>query len=206
MCIADIFRSYVHFRGGPMERIAGISDEEKYAAVVSCDRGYDGLFFYGVRTTGIFCRPSCSSRTPSCANVVFFDNAESAVKSGFRPCKKCRPDREAYDPDLDLVRKARDIFDRDFCLPIDMSSVSRQLGVSIGHLVRLFRQYEGMTPARYITKLRIQKAAEMLKNGDTGIMDAALGAGFKSLSYFYKLFKAETGHTPKKYKGSRGVY
>ncbi len=70
-----------------------ISDTEKWQAVVNCDKGYDGLFFYGVTTTGIFCRPACRAKTPRRENVVFFGNAEQAIEAGFRPCKKCRPDR-----------------------------------------------------------------------------------------------------------------
>ncbi|MEA4849708.1 MAG: Ada metal-binding domain-containing protein [Clostridiaceae bacterium] len=181
-----------------------ISDREKWQAVVNCDKSYDGLFFYGVKTTGIFCRPSCRAKTPVRGNVVFFDNAEAAIGEGFRPCKKCRPDKAAYEPDLELVKKAKDILDLNYNGTIELSNISRQLGVSTNHLARLFKKQLGLTPMRYITGLRVEKAAELLKREDTGILEIAYMTGFNSLSRFYKCFKAQTGLTPKEQRKNGG--
>lgn len=183
-----------------MKKLTRISDTEKWQAVVSCDSRYDGIFFYGVKTTGIFCRPSCKSKTPVRDNVTFFDNVESATKTGFRPCKRCQPDKVAFEHNLELVKKAKDIFDVDYNKTIDLSHISKQLGVSTSHLIRLFKQYRGLTPTQYIVKIRIDKATELLNQKDISILDIAYMIGFKSLSNFYKCFKQQTGHTPNKYR------
>ena len=184
-----------------MKKTVTISDNEKWQAVVNCDKRYDDLFYYGVKTTGIFCRPPCRAKTPARANVVFFDNVAKAIETGFRPCKKCRLDKGVYDPDLELVEKAKDIFHVNYDKPLDLKYISKQLGVSTNHLVKLFKnQHNGLTPTQYITKLRITKAVELLGEENINILEIAYMTGFKSLSNFYKCFKKGTGHTPKKFK------
>lgn len=181
-----------------------ISEQEKWQAVISCDNRYDGMFFYGVKTTGIFCRPSCKSKTPVRGNVTFFENAAKAIENGFRPCKRCCPEKVVYQPDVELIEKVKDIFDADFDKQIDLRHVSKQLGVSTNHLIRLFKQHTDCTPAQYLTKIRIDKAKEMLKQSDTNILEIAYGTGYRSVSTFYKCFKEQTGHTPNEYRKSRG--
>lgn len=186
-----------------MKRNDQMSDNEKWQAVVSCDKNYDGLFFYGVKTTGVFCRPSCKAKTPTRENVLFFDNVVNAIDTGFRPCKKCRPDQLVFEPDLELVKKAKDIFDANYDNSINLSQVSKQLGVSISHLARLFKQNYGFTPTNYIIKLRIDKSVELLEQEGINVLEIACMAGFKSLSNFYKCFKERRGHTPNEYRKSR---
>ena len=86
-----------------------LTDNEKWDAVVHCDPTYDGQFFYGVKTTGIFCRPSCKSKTPLRENVEFFDEAAVASARGMRPCKRCRPDLLDYAPTRELLSKIKAI-------------------------------------------------------------------------------------------------
>ncbi|MGI6585523.1 MAG: bifunctional transcriptional activator/DNA repair enzyme AdaA [Lutisporaceae bacterium] len=181
-----------------------ISDNEKWQAVVNCDKGYDGLFFYGVKTTGIFCRPSCRAKTPARENVVFFDNAVNAIGEGFRPCKRCRPDEAVFEPNLELVNKVKDIIEANFDKPIDINYISKQLGVSTNHLIRLFKQNSGHTPTHYITKLRVSKSVELLEQADKNIIEIAYMTGFNSLSNFYKHFKEQIGQAPNEYRKSRG--
>lgn len=187
-----------------MRRSMQISDNEKWKAVIDCEKSYDGLFLYGVKTTGIFCRPSCRAKTPARENVVFFDNQQNAINEGFRPCKRCRPDQEVYQPDLELLKNAKGIFDADYAFPIEISHAAKQLGVSPGHLARLFKKHCGTTPAKYITGLRVGKASELLGQTDIGILEVAYMTGFKSLSNFYKRFKEQTGHTPKEFREHGG--
>jgi AraC family transcriptional regulator of adaptative response / methylphosphotriester-DNA alkyltransferase methyltransferase len=94
-----------------MKESIRILDIEKWQAVISCDSNYDGIFFYGVKTTGIFCRPSCKSKTPLRGNVIFFDNIANALEIGLRPCKRCCPDKVVFQPELELVKEAKGIFD-----------------------------------------------------------------------------------------------
>lgn len=189
-----------------MNKYVQISDNEKWKAVVSCDKSYDGLFFIGVKTTGIFCRPSCRAKTPARENVVFLGDAKAAIDAGFRPCKKCRPDKTVFEPDLELVKKAKDILDSNYDSITDLAHIAIQLGVSTNHLARLFKKQLGFTPVQYITALRVGKAAELLGQADASILEIAYMTGFRSLSNFYKCFKEQTGHTPKEYRKNGGSH
>ena len=185
-----------------MKKPFRMSDNEKWQAVVSCDKSYDGIFFYGVKTTGIFCRPQCRAKTPSRVNVIFFDDAVDAIEGGFRPCKKCRPDEVVFEPDLELVKKAKDIFDVNYDQLIEPNNISKQLGVSMNHIVRLFKQHYGLTPTQYVTKLRVDKAAELLRQEEVKILEIAYLTGFQSLSNFYRCFKGQVGFTPREYRNN----
>ena len=187
-----------------MKEYLPISDIEKWQAVASCDKSYDGLFFYGVKTTGIFCRPSCKAKTPARKNVIFFDGAVNAISEGFRPCKKCRPDKAVFEPDLELVKKTKDILEANYDKAIGLSNISKQLGVSANHLARLFKQNSGITPTQYITKLRVKRSLELLGQEDKNILEISCMTGFNSLSNFYKHFKEQMGQTPNEYRKSRG--
>lgn len=182
-----------------------LSKEEKWNAVVHCDSSYDGLFLYGVKTTGIFCRPSCKSKEPRKNNVEFFDGIEEAYSYGLRPCKRCRPDLIEFNPMLVLIKKTKDIFDTYFTDREKLSAETKELGISQNHLIHLFRQQFHMTPTEYINQLRVQKAIDLLINTDINILNIALLCGFGSLSNFYEFFKRQAKLTPSKYrKQSRG--
>lgn len=177
-----------------------ISDDKKWQAVVSCDENYDGVFFYGVKTTGIFCKPSCKSKTPGRENVQFFAHTAKAIEQGFRPCKRCCPDKAVFEPELELVKKAKDIIDAEYNQQMDISYIAKQLGVSKNHLIRLFKRHSDFTPTQYITKVRVGKTMELLEQAELSIIDIAYAVGFKSMSNFYKCFKEQTGHTPNEYR------
>lgn len=187
-----------------MNKAGQISDNEKWQAVVSCKESYDGLFLYGVKTTGIFCRPSCRAKTPVRENVVFFDNATNAVNEGFRPCKKCCPDKAVFEPDLELVKKAKDIIDDNYTDSIEADDIGKWIGVSSNHLTRLFKKQYGITPTRYIKGLRVKKAVELLEKTDAKVSEVAYSTGFKSLSGFYKHFKEQIGYAPTKLRERGG--
>jgi AraC family transcriptional regulator of adaptative response / methylphosphotriester-DNA alkyltransferase methyltransferase len=176
---------------------------KKWQALTQCRSEYDGVFFYGVRTTGIFCKPSCKSREPKRENVEFFDNAQDAVSSGFRPCKRCRPDLIIYDPDDDTASRASVILENYCCDKEKLEQELKGLGVSRNHLVQVFQRKFGVTPAKYTNSLKMVKASELLSQTDTSIIDIALLCGFKSLSAFYDLFRKEKGMTPKAYRKSK---
>ncbi len=188
-----------------MNEHALLSDSEKWEAVASCDKSFDGIFLYGVKTTGIFCRPSCRAKTPVRGNVLYFNNSMEAINAGFRPCKRCRPDKEIFEPERELVNKAKLIFDKEYDGITDMNNTAKQLGVSTNYLTRLFKRQLGLTPAQYIAGLRINKAAELLEHTEKDILEIAYMTGFKSLSSFYKRFKEKTGHTPKEHRRIGGT-
>lgn len=188
-----------------MKDLVFLSDNDRWQAVIKSDSSCDGLFFYGVKTTGIFCRPSCKAKTPLRENVVFFNTPAMAVANGFRPCKRCRPDMAAFEPDGDLVRLTIKFLEQNYAQAIDIHTVCKQLGISVHHWGRLFKKHMGMTPGQYLTKLRVAKAAELLESTQLSILEIAYTTGFSSLSNFYRSFKAQLGHAPSEYRKSRGV-
>ncbi len=156
-----------------------------------------------MKTTGIFCRPSCPSKAPLRRNVEFFDGIDAAYARGWRPCKRCRPDLPAYDPDAELLSRAQAVCDRFFDDDEAMASALKALNISRNHLIRLFRRYLKLTPVAYLRRLRIQKALQLLANPNPNILEIALSCGFGSLSHFYACFKKEVGLTPAEYRGTQ---
>ncbi len=166
---------------------------EMYQAV--CDRNsqYEGLFFFAVRTTGIFCRPTCGARTPNPENVEFFRTAQDAVRAGFRPCKKCQPLEapDATPPWLhELLHEVaaaptRRWTDEDI----------RNVGVEPTRARRWFQRHHGMTFQAYLRTRRLAAAMEGLAVGQP-MTKTAVGAGFESLSGFRDAFQKWSGKAP----------
>ena len=177
-----------------------LSNSEKWDAVVQCDPSYDGQFYYGVKTTGIFCRPSCKSKTPRQENVEFFEASTEAYAAGMRPCKRCRPDLLEYAPTRELLRQIKAIYDKDFSDREKLASQLRQIPVSPHHLTRLFQQEYGLTPIEYQNELRLTNALECLAIPGMSILNVALVSGFGSLSSFYACFKKKCDITPSEYR------
>lgn len=177
-----------------------MTENEMYEAVINNDESYDGLFFYAVKSTGIYCRPSCKSKTPKRNNVCFFDKAEDAIKAGFRPCKRCRSDLLDYKPMKDIAHQVKDMIDRMFDEKVSLNNELRQIGVSERRLVDIFKDEYGVTPKSYVNSLRLKEAKRLLTKTNDEIIDIAYSIGFGSLSAFYRFFKEETGFTPRAYR------
>ncbi len=176
-----------------------MTENEKWNAVLSNDVKADGLFYYAVRSTGIFCRPSCSSREPVRENVEFFDSPSEAQAAGFRPCKRCRSDLADYQPMRDIAEAARLVLEASFaggsCAP-----ALRQLGVSRHRLAEIFLTVYGVTPSEYMAGLRLARAERLLSTTGDPIIDIAYATGFGGLSSFYRFFKGRTGLSPAAYR------
>jgi AraC family transcriptional regulator of adaptative response / methylphosphotriester-DNA alkyltransferase methyltransferase len=177
-----------------------ILDDIKWVTVKNCDENYDGKFFYGVITTKIFCRPSCKSRTPLRKNTVFFENIQEALDNGFRPCKRCRPDLLVYDPTKDLLEKVRKTLDSTYSEPIDIKTVSQNIGISEFYLMKLFKKHFEYTPKEYILKVRIDESLKLLIATELDITEIAHKVGFESISSYYKNFSRIVNCTPKQYR------
>ncbi len=177
-----------------------ICDDEKYSAVIGNDINFDGLFYYAVKSTGIYCRPSCRSRAPKRENTLFFGTASDAQKAGFKPCKRCRSDLLSYEPTRDISAKVKSLIDEMFFEQAKLKSELRGIGISYRQMVEIFKNEYGQTPKAYIDSLRIKEAKRQLAQTDTNITDIALSVGFGSLSAFYRLFKEHTGTTPAAYR------
>lgn len=173
-------------------------DSERWNAVITNDRSYDGKFFYGVKSTGIFCRPSCTSKPPVPKNVVFFNSREDAERAGFRPCKRCRPDLIAYDPVAKLVDEAKAIIDCSFAERLELKEKLNSLGVTRRHLTELFEKRFDMSPEQYLAQVRFQRAKELLDAGSR-VTDVAFAVGLESSASFATFFKKQAGISPTEY-------
>lgn len=177
-----------------------LPDDAMWKATVDCNRSYDGVFFYGVKTVGVYCRPSCKSRTPLRKNVRFFKTGKDAQDAGFRPCKRCRPDVANYAPVLEIARQTKKIIDRYYAQRERLKGELKKLGVTPNHLAVIFREHYGMPPVRYLNRLRADRAKLMLAETTIPIIDIAETIEFESLSAFYSFFKKHAGTTPLKYR------
>ncbi|GAA0462739.1 bifunctional transcriptional activator/DNA repair enzyme AdaA [Alkalibacillus silvisoli] len=180
-----------------------LSQNVMWEATTTCDPAYDGLFFYAVKTTGIFCRPSCKSRVPNRENVSFFSNATIAYKSGYRPCKRCRPDLKTiitYDPFEKVIEDTMQIIENKYGQKMLLNELASMVGVSPFHLNRLFKKRTGNTPRMYLEKVRIKKAKELLLTTTLNSTEIGFQVGYQSLSSFYHAFKRGTGHSPSQFQ------
>jgi AraC family transcriptional regulator of adaptative response/methylated-DNA-[protein]-cysteine methyltransferase len=179
------------------------ANDDRWQAVLQRDRRRDGEFIFAVRTTGIYCRPSCPARRPRPENVQFFSSAESAERAGFRPCRRCQP-RAAVSPRDALVARAVAWLDAHAEERITLSALAAALGVSPGHLQRTFTAVTGVSPRQYAAARRLEATKTRLRQGAT-VTSALHAAGYGSSSRFY----AETrslGMTPSAYKnGGAGL-
>jgi Adenosine deaminase len=177
-----------------------LTEDEMWSAVQNCDDRFDGVFYYAVVTTGIFCRPSCKSRKPVRDNTLFFATPEAAVAGSYRPCKRCRPDIPGYEPAKIMAEKARKQIDQSFTEPGSLPQLLGKLGVTQDHLALLFKRQYGITLHEYRSRLRVEKAGKMLRETDAPVAMIVHECGFGSLSSFYSLFKKYTGMTPTAYR------
>ena len=170
---------------------------EMWEAVQRSDASYDGLFFYAVKTTGIFCRPSCKSKPPKRENLCYFASGEEARAAGFRPCKRCRSDLLEYQPMREIAAeiKAR----------LDKASSLDDVGLTPRRMADVFKQEYGVTPKEYADSLRLRTAKEMLAGSPEKVIDVAYQAGFSSLAAFNRFFKQQTGQTPTAYRKEHQV-
>ncbi|MPM97368.1 Bifunctional transcriptional activator/DNA repair enzyme Ada [bioreactor metagenome] len=164
----------------------------------------DGLFYYAVKSTGIFCRPSCKSKTPVRENVVFFDCCEDARVAGFRPCKRCRPDLATYQPIADVARQTKSILAQYYAQRQQLAAEMQKLGVSKRRIGQIFKAHYGVSLSAYVNNLKLQAAMQQLQESALPVIDIAYSIGFESLSAFFAFFRKNTGMTPnefRKYKG-----
>jgi len=168
------------------------SIKEMQRAYLKKDPSYDGIFFLGVRTTGIFCRPSCPARRPLPQNVQFFPTLREAMVSGYRPCKRCRPLDTAGTPPA-WVRSALDLV-KDSETRIKDSELERS-GIDPFRVRRYFQTHYGMTFQAYCRARRMGEAVNQLRGGAT-LDDIALGNGYESHSGFRDAFMRTFGRSP----------
>ncbi|MEP7200219.1 MAG: bifunctional DNA-binding transcriptional regulator/O6-methylguanine-DNA methyltransferase Ada, partial [Chloroflexota bacterium] len=180
--------------------------EQQWQAVLNRDRASDGAFVYAVRSTGIYCRPSCPSRRPSRTQVVFFAQPDAAEHDGFRACRRCHPrDFATRDEQPAWVQSVCDYIEAHLDEPLTLDVLSAHVNVSAYHLQRTFKRALGVTPREYAEACRLGQLKAHLKNGDS-VTSALYEAGYSSSSRLYERAPSQLGMTPTTYqRGGSGV-
>jgi AraC family transcriptional regulator of adaptative response/methylated-DNA-[protein]-cysteine methyltransferase len=176
---------------------ANDNDAVRWDAVQRRDGAYDGVFYYAVRTTGVFCQPSCAARTALRKNVAFYASCADAESAGFRPCRRCRPDLPPLaERQGAAVAKACALIDASDDT-LDLDTLAGAVGISKFHFHRLFKAQTGITPKAYAAARRAARVTAHL-NGGGSVTDAIYAAGFNSSGRFYA--DTRLGMTPTRYR------
>jgi AraC family transcriptional regulator, regulatory protein of adaptative response / methylated-DNA-[protein]-cysteine methyltransferase len=180
---------------------AAIATEQnpRWARVLARDRAMDGQFYYSVATTGIYCRPSCPSRTANPKNVRFHDSVADAKAAGFRACKRCKPDQPSADvQNAEIVARICRLIEHAEEIP-SLDELGKAAGLSPGYFHRVFKAITGVTPKDYAAAHRASKVRDGLGRSDT-VTEAIYGAGFNSSGRFYEKSDEMLGMTPTDYR------
>lgn len=180
-----------------------VSSADAWRAIESRDPAFDGRFVYAVRSTGVFCKPSCPSRRALRANVQFFSTTAAAERAGFRACRRCRPtDDSSTHP---AIERARAYLDAHTERLVSLDELASQVGMSASHLQRSFKREVGASPRAYQAESRMRRFKSRLRAGDT-VSRATYAAGFNSSRGVYERASASLGMTPAAYRhGGAGV-
>lgn len=175
------------------------------AAVAAHDARMDGAFVYAVRSTGIYCRPSCPSRRPSAGQILLFVQPDAAERAGYRACRRCRP-RDAHgNPQAALIRRVCREIEAGAENGVSLGSLAERIGRSAAYLQRTFRRAMGITPRQYADALRVARLKTELRKGKD-VTTAMHEVAYGSPSRLYEKSDAQLGMTPATYRrGGRGM-
>lgn len=180
-----------------------------YAALQARDPRFDGRFFVGVASTGIYCRPICRARTPKEENCSFYASAAAAEASGFRPCLRCRPELAPglarVDAETRLARLAAQRMEADGLPDRSIAGLADSLGATDRHLRRVFAREYGVTPVAWLQTRRLLTAKQLLTETSLPIMQVAMDAGFGSVRRLNALFRAHYHLTPADFRKTTGT-
>ncbi len=188
-----------------MNQVTYTNDDARWSAVQQRDGNADGQFWYAVRTTGVYCRPSCGARPALRANVTFHASMLEAESAGFRPCRRCKPDQpplaERHAALVERLCRLIDAADNE----LDLTSLAAAAGVSQFHLHRVFKAQTGITPKAYAAAGRQRRMQEKLVQ-QPSVTDAIYAAGFNSSGRFYAASQGALGMTPTAFRaGGQGA-
>ncbi len=176
--------------------------QKYWMAVLERDKKFDGRFVYAVRSTGIYCRPTCPSRRPNRAQVIFFAASEKAEQAGFRPCRRCEPAAERVSQS-ELLRQVCRYLEANSSESVPVADLSRKFGISSSHLQRLFKRALGVSIAQYTKACRMKSFKKVVRNASE-VTAAMYEAGFGSSSRLYETSDSSLGMTPAEYRQGGG--
>lgn len=176
-----------------MQRNLMLTDDQYYSAILSRDRRFDGIFYVGVSSTRIYCRPICTVKTPRRENCTFYPSAAAAEQAGYRPCLRCRPELAPGQAKIDAVGRlaaaAASQIEDGALTERSVSALADSLGVSDRHLRRIFQQEFGVTPIQLAQTQRLLLAKRLLTDSHLSVADVAFASGFSSVRRFNALFQ-----------------
>jgi len=186
--------------------VSTLSAARRWRIVLARDRRYDSAFVYGVRSTGIYCLPSCPSRKPLRGQVEFFARTDAAERAGFRACRRCRPGQASLaDPHVALVRDTCRLIDAQPDAPTPLATLAARCGTTPHRLLRAFQHVLGVSPRQYRDERRLARFKTQLRGGKK-VSAALYEAGYGSTSRVYERTHARLGMTPATYRrGGPGV-
>ena len=199
--MATLARDIRSPRSELMDNVARLDPDTAWAAFMRRDRSWDGRVIGAVRTTGVYCKPSCPARRPKREHVSFFESGEHARAAGYRPCLRCKPDevgrdREAVDLAIKLIEQAEEA--------PTLAELAETVGYAPHHFQRIFKRDVGVSPAGYARALRNKRVEAALKENGR-VTDAIYDAGYSGPSGFYSDAKERLGMTPSAWRdGGRG--
>jgi AraC family transcriptional regulator of adaptative response/methylated-DNA-[protein]-cysteine methyltransferase len=183
----------------PGRDTAAVTQDPRWGRVCARDKTADGLFWYSVATTGIYCRPSCPSRLANPKNVSFHAAIAAAERAGFRPCRRCNPGGRSINAEnAELVAKACRLIDEAETAP-SLAALAQSVELSESYFHRVFKSITGVTPKAYATARRAARVREELGRSET-VTQAIYEAGFNSNGRFYAVSNAMLGMTPSRYR------
>ncbi|MFW5748371.1 MAG: bifunctional DNA-binding transcriptional regulator/O6-methylguanine-DNA methyltransferase Ada [Chloroflexota bacterium] len=177
-----------------------MDEQQMWAAVLARDARYDDQFVYAVRTTGVFCRPTCPSRRPLRQNVAFFVTTDEAIAAGFRPCLRCHPaTAERVEPQVDLIVAVCRYLEQPHEQTPTLSDLGQRFAMSPYHLQRTFKRIVGVSPRQYADDYRRGRLKRHLRHGER-VVDAVYAAGYGASSGIYAVVDDTLGMTPVHYR------
>jgi AraC family transcriptional regulator, regulatory protein of adaptative response / DNA-3-methyladenine glycosylase II len=186
-----------------------MSDEQCYRAVLSQDARFDGVFFVGVSSTGIYCRTVCSAKTPRAQNCAFYPSAAAAERAGYRPCLRCRPELAPGQARVDAVGRlaaaAASYIEEGALTQYSVSELASLLGISDRHLRRVFQQEFGVSPIQLAQTQRLLLAKQLLSDSPLSVAEIAFASGFSSVRRLNALFQKNYRLKPSALRQSRAV-
>ncbi|MER2061980.1 MAG: Ada metal-binding domain-containing protein [Aerococcus urinaeequi] len=172
---------------------------QEWQAIKENDPTFDDVFRYAVKTTKIFCKPSCHSRLPKRENIEIYYDFTAPEKAGYRPCKRCRPTDKIVDDQL-WASEIEVILQENYDQSLTLGELAHLARGSSSHLRHVFKKETGLTPQQRLMAIRLDKAKEALIQSDQTVEEIAQAVGITNVSYFIRKFKEKYHITPKQFR------